>query len=146
LSMSRFEVFVNFNTILTTVATNRLRVGLGSVIPTNTAVSGIDYTSGNIILYQRYIPPYNLSSIHYFGNINNNLLNNNFYYLKFIWDFISGKIEIHKLTNNNNLDAINKIDEFSTNILNKTMNTEGVPLFNFFNSGSLSSVVAIKIS
>lgn len=145
LDATKYEIFANFDTTFTTIAINRLRAGLATSGNFNTLIASTDYTGGNFIFTSRFLSPYLNNVSLYLGNVNSQLLNNNFYYLKFVFDFIFQKIEIHKLTDNSNLDADNKIEEFPLNPLNRTMNVDGVPLFNFFNSGSLSSVIAIKI-
>ncbi|CAD5984770.1 hypothetical protein PCC9214_05335 [Planktothrix tepida] len=144
LSASKLELFVNFETTFTTVSANRLRVGIGIPANNNILAMNTDFTTGNLLFSQRFISPYIGNSVLYFGSVNNNLLNNNFYYLKFIWDFIAKRIEIHKLSNND-LEAMNKIEELPINLLGRSTENLGVPLFNFYNSGSLSSVVAMKI-
>lgn len=146
LSISKFEIICNFDTTFTTVAVNRARIGLGLPGSVNTLISGIEYTGGNLMFNSRFLSPYTGYASLYLGSLNSQLLNNNFYYLKFIFNFISGKIEVHKLNNNNDLESINKIEEIPINILGRTIHNEGIPLFNFYNSGSLSSVIAMKIS
>lgn len=71
-------------------------------------------------------------------------------YIKICWDFISKRIKIYKLSELNFDSGALKfefpINLFSNGIPSRTiMPTAGVPLFQFSNSGSLSSVIAMKI-
>lgn len=140
LSASKFEIFVNLNTSVS----SRIRFGIGA-IGTNTSITVLDYLSNSFIVSQRFLNPYVLNTSCSVGNLNNNLLTNNSYIIKVVLNFITSKIEVHRLNDNSNLEATNKIEELPINFLNREQNIEGFPLINFYNSESLSSVIAIKI-
>ncbi|MFM6422661.1 hypothetical protein, partial [Planktothrix sp.] len=111
---------------------------------------GIDTPFNSYVSYlYRFGEAASACAAQFIGNVS--FPNNTISFIKIVWDFSSQKFTIYKLNDLINFDLGDlkfqfSIDLFKDAIPPTPVYSQGVPLFSFYNSGSLSSVIAMKIS
>lgn len=143
---TRLELIMIASTLLTSgLHLERLRVGLGDFDSVNNNFINFE-TFGNTTIVNRKIKngiPESRLNIYPI----NSLLINSTYYLKIIFDFFTRTVAIYKLNSLNDLDSLGSfvIDNIPVSLPEITLPDTVVPLFQYINPNSLSSVVAMKI-
>lgn len=142
---TKYEVIASYNTINDTYY--RMAVGLGNPASNNVRRYSTEVQLGATLLnhYFRYdnIPAISSDSNYSFKSAT---LYNTIGYYKFIYDFRTKKINLHKLSNLTDLDATNLLFTFPIDPVSDYSNSSGCPLFQWVSANSTSYIVAIKIS
>lgn len=140
LESSSLEIVAIFNTASSLFS--RFRIGFGREDQTNSSINGLEIVSGFLQYYYLFGDPgpavsANIRSTSTFPT-------GGTYTIRASWDFCEKRVSIYYLSN---LDFLGNLKfQFPINLFEPTFDySQGNPLFIFYNSGSLSSVIAMKI-
>ena len=129
-----------------------LRVGIGNPDLNNNLLAVFSTYGDRAWVHRRYTTN-SLTDLALYPT--NSLLNNNIYYLKIVFNYFNNTLSVYKLNDLTDLDSIGTLvlDNIPIQFIkvkdsgdsDYALPTSGIPMFQFSNPNSLSSVVAMKI-
>lgn len=139
-------IVINDTTLTGSTPLNRTRFSIGKTNEdTNKIINGVEAHSAILNVLYEY---FTINTLLLQLVPSNSIASNSIYIFKVVFDFFNKTVNVFKLDDLLNFDSAGNfvIKDIRISLLPESeRSTVGVPLFNFFNPNSLSSIVAIKI-